>query len=178
MRITVLLITAAFALAGCGNSAPEVSNTPVDNTATTSGGDLETVTAHSADRGNKVPAGSTESGAPGGQTGWSRGGDPIDTTSFDAEIASAEKAFKASPASEPAKKALSAAYFKRGEALTQARQYAAALGDYRKAVKVDPSNADAKRWIDQIIVIYNGLNKEYPKEGEEPPPLEFKKAGA
>ena len=32
-----------------------------------------------------------------------------------------------------------------------------------------------KEWINQIIDIYEGLNKDYPKEGEEPPALPFKK---
>jgi hypothetical protein len=41
-------------------------------------------------------------------------------------------------------------------------------------IKYDPKNEEARGWIDQIISIYNSINKEYPKEGEEPPPLPFK----
>jgi hypothetical protein len=59
-------------------------------------------------------------------------------------------------------------------ALTDARQYASALGDFRRALKYDPSSEEAKTWIDQIIKIYDSMNKEYPKEGEEPPPLPWK----
>jgi cytochrome c-type biogenesis protein CcmH/NrfG len=59
--------------------------------------------------------------------------------------------------------------------LTDARQYASALGDYRKAIKLDPNNAEAKQWIEQIVMIYESINRDYPKEGEEPPPLAFKK---
>ena len=177
MRITILIIAIAFVLSGCGDSAPVSNQASAPSSDQSAGRDLETVTAHSADRGNRAPEGSLPSadGSSGGGSAWSRGGEPIDTTAYDAEIASAEKALKASPDSAEAKKALSAAYYKRGEALTDARQYAAALGDYRKAVKHDPSNADAKRWIEQIVVIYTGMNKEYPKEGEEPAPLPFKK---
>ena len=63
----------------------------------------------------------------------------------------------------------------RGEALKDARQYASALGDYRRALKNDPSNAQAKNWIEQIIMIYDSLGRESPPEGQEPQPLPFKK---
>ena len=62
---------------------------------------------------------------------------------------------------------------KRAVALTDARQYASALGDYRRAVKNDPENEEAKNWIDQIITIYGSLGRTPPPEGEEPPPLPF-----
>jgi tetratricopeptide (TPR) repeat protein len=103
----------------------------------------------------------------GDKSKWTQGGDPIDTSNFDADIAKAEKSGD--------KKALSQAYEKRADALTKARQYAAALGDYRKALKADPSNGDAKNWVDQITMVYESMNREAPKEGEEPPPLPFKK---
>ena len=83
----------------------------------------------------------------------------------------------AGKANDPAaKKALADTYLKRGVALTEARQYASALGDYRRTIKYDPENTEAKEWIDKIIMIYDGMNKSYPKEGEEPPPLPFTKA--
>ncbi|MGH7782825.1 MAG: tetratricopeptide repeat protein, partial [Candidatus Binatia bacterium] len=104
----------------------------------------------------------------------SQSGNPIDTTELTDAVTNAEKASKVKP-SDASKKALADAYFKRGFALTEARQYASALGDYRRALKSDPSNADAQQWIDQIIKIYDSMNKEAPKEGEEPPPLPYKK---
>ena len=61
------------------------------------------------------------------------------------------------------------------DAVRRARQYAAALGDYRRALKNDPDHEDAKKLIDQIVGIYAMLKKEYPKEGEEPAALPFKK---
>ena len=103
------------------------------------------------------------------------GGDPIDTSKFDADITSAEKELKANPSDESAKSALADAYFARGFALTEARQYASALGDYRRAVKLVPGHEESKKWIDQIVGIYSMLKKEAPKEGSEPPPLPFKK---
>jgi tetratricopeptide (TPR) repeat protein len=106
---------------------------------------------------------------------WKQAGDPIDTTKFDADIEKAEKAHKQKPADAATKKALADAYFVRGSALTEARQYASAIGDYRRCIKLDPDNKEAKGWIEQIEMIYNSINREFPKEGEEPPPLPFKK---
>lgn len=171
MKYSLIFAIAVLALSGCGDSAAPVSSG--DNTAAQNERELdrETVIAHSTERSGKSAADKSAGGE--GKSGWSRGGDPIDTSAFDAEIASAKKALDASPNSDDAKKTLSEAYTKRGVALTQARQYAAALGDYRKALKLDSSNQTAKTWIDQIIVIYSGMNKEYPKEGEEPEPLPY-----
>lgn len=97
---------------------------------------------------------------------------PIDVSAYDAEIAKAEKDLKAKPKDETAKNNLSEAYTKRGVALTEARQYASALGDYRRALKY-ASNAEAKSGMDSIVGIYSSLNRESPPEGEEPPPLPF-----
>lgn len=118
------------------------------------------------------PAGGGE--AAGGDAKWSQSGEAIDTAKLDSAIAAAEAAAKAKPADETAKKAAGEAYFNRGMALTEARQYAAALGDFRRALKFDPNNADSKKWIDQITSIYTMLKKEAPKEGEEPKPLPWK----
>ncbi len=111
------------------------------------------------------------------KTKWTQSGTPIDVSSFDTEIAKAEKDLKTKPKDETAKKTVAEAYLKRGIALTEARQYASALGDYRRVLKYDANNEEAKKWIDQIIGIYDSINKDFPKEGEEPPPLPFKKAG-
>lgn len=130
----------------------------------------QTAIAHSLE--NQAPK---DDPAAGQKSKWTQSGDPIDTKEFDAAIAAAEVALGKKPSDADAKKALSAAYFNRAEALTKARQYASALGDYRKAVKHDPSNAEAKEWIDKIIMIYDSIKRGYPKEGEEPPPLPFNK---
>lgn len=114
---------------------------------------------------------------PGEKTKWTQSGNPIDTTDFDTEIKNVQEKIKADPKDESLKIRLADAYVKRAMALTDARQYASALGDYRKAQKLDPTNETAKEWIGQIIQIYSSLNKDYPKEGQEPPPLPFSKQG-
>jgi tetratricopeptide (TPR) repeat protein len=163
-----ILTLALLATAACNNSAPIAVQSNSSSTTTRSNTEKsETAIAHSLEK--QTPPG--DSAPSGGKSKWTQGGEPIDTKEFDTTIASAEAAVKNKPNDEAAKKALSSAYFMRAEALKDARQYASALGDYRRALKNDPSNAQAKNWIDQIIMIYDSLGRESPPEGQEPPPL-------
>lgn len=147
---------------------------------------IESVAAHTTENQNP-PMSNVNSPT---KSSWSQGGDPIDTSKLDEEIKKAEATLIESRRSGPgiqkdqsqasvhvkeAEASLSKALFNRAVALTEARQYAAALGDYRKSFKLDPSNDEAKKWIDQIVLIYGTLKKAYPKEGEEPPPLPYEK---
>ncbi|MFL6373284.1 MAG: hypothetical protein ACJ73D_01330 [Pyrinomonadaceae bacterium] len=161
MKIIVIAICSLL-LAACG-SAPRPVAENSNAVAPASNERPQTAIAHTTEGG--TPPGANSGG--GEKSKWTQGGDPIDTSSYDADIAKAEKGSD--------KKALSAAYVKRADALTKARQYAAALGDYRKALKADPSNPDAKNWVDQITMVYQSMNREAPKEGEEPPALPYKK---
>jgi len=162
---SILIILLAVLSFACGNAPQTVQQN--SNTGRTDRS--QTVIAHSTENQNAVQP------AAGDKGKWSQSGDPIDTKEFDDAVRSAEKALSSKPADPAAKRSLSEAYYKRGVALTDARQYASALGDYRKALKYDPQNTEAKDWIDKIIMIYDGLKKSYPKDGEEPPPLPFTK---
>lgn len=166
------LLTLAFT--GCNNSRPQAVQTPDSNQAPQRNEKMQSVVSHTTEN-QPPPAGNSYNTNAPAKTKWTQSGNPIDTKLFDNEIARAVKAQKANPADGPANYALADAYFKRGFALTESRQYASALGDFRRVIKYDPTNEEAKGWIDQIISIYNSINKEYPKEGEEPPPLPFKK---
>jgi tetratricopeptide (TPR) repeat protein len=181
MKKLMILSLAALIAAGCSNdnqttananlsrpntNNPAVSSQKIDNSLV--------VSSHSTEKKTADPATAPKTD---GKTKWTQSGSPIDTTAFDALVARAEKDSKAKPADEAAKKALAEAYVNRGKALTDARQYASALGDYRRALKLDPNNGEAKQWIEQIVGIYESINRDYPKEGEEPPPLPFKKEG-
>lgn len=164
----ILICLIALAFISCDSNAPRpvAQNT---NAATTSPLDRpQTAISHSSE--NQAPPASNT-----GKSKWTQGGDAFDTSEYDSAIAAAEKKLSGKPSDDAAKKALAEAYYKRAVALTDKRQYASALGDYRRTLKYDPSNPDAKEWIDKIIMIYDGLNKESPKEGEEPPPLPYKK---
>ena len=178
MKKIAVLGFSILIFASCGKPPEQAVNSPAKNT----NNESLTVSSRSQNNPPLAPAnqqipGNAPVTAPktGPKTKWKQDGEPIDTAQFDAEIAGAEKSLKAKPADETAKKALAESYFKRATALTEARQYASALGDYRKALKYDPNNQDAQTWIKQIIGIYDGMNREFPKEGEEPPPLPFNK---
>ena len=167
MRLKFLfLFFAASVLLGCSAAAPVA----VQNTNAPTREDRPQNTIAHGPAGQSPPQGNSTN--PGK---WSQSGGPIDTSKFDKAIADAEKSQKAKPADAAAKSALAQAYYDRGFALTEARQYASALGDYRRTLKLEPDHADAKQWEQQIITIYQMLKKEAPKEGEEPPPLPFKK---
>ena len=158
-RLLLVLSLTTLALA-CNTAAP-VATDPAP--AATPPQRPQTQIAHGDN--TQAPAANTTSK-------WKQSGDPIDTKAFDTAIATAEVAFKKSPSDESIKKKLGDAYFARAMALTDpARQYASALGDFRRAVKYDPSNTEAKEWIDKIVMIYDSMGRAYPKEGEEPPPL-------
>jgi hypothetical protein len=171
MKTALLIITAAM-LVGCAKGPQPVAQ----NSNTGSNGARsdrpQTTIAHTTE-GQPPSAPSANSTGTGGK--WTQSGNPIDTGEFDSAVTAAENALKAKPSDAGAKAALVDAYFKRGFALTEARQYASALGDYRRALKIDPSHEESKKWQQQIIGIYEMMKKEYPKEGEEPPPLPFKK---
>lgn len=95
----------------------------------------------------------------------------IDVSQMTAAIEKADKEAKAKPNDAKAKNALAEAYFVRAFALTEAAQYRSALGDFRKGLKLNPNNEDAKQMHDQIISIFQSIGREPPKEGEEPPPM-------
>lgn len=158
-RLLITLFAGVLAF-GCNTARPTATNTA--NTAAPAKDRPQTQIAH----GDKPQAPAGNSAAQ-----WKQSGDPIDTKELDAAIAASEVAFKKNASDENVKKSLSDAYFKRATALTEARQYASALGDYRRTMKYDPTNTDAKEWIDKIIMIYESMGRSYPKEGEEPPPL-------
>lgn len=171
-KSAIICLSAVFAV-GCGNTnSQQVQKTTPPASEPQRSEKLQTTTAHTTE--NQPQKVLNSDGTPGSNSKWSQGGEAIDTAKFDGVIAAAEKTIKSKPDAE-AKKTLAQAYFDRGFALTEARQYASALGDYRRALKNDPSHEDSQKWIDQIISIYSMLKKNYPKEGEEPPPLPFKK---
>lgn len=182
MKNTFFIAILSLFLYGCGDSKPNVSQQPIEKTENNQN-QPETVAAHTLDKAEEAKAMPTAEDAAkveksDKQTTWTRGGEAIDVSEFNAEIAKSEKDLKAKSTDETLKKNLSDAYTKRGVALTDARQYASAIGDYRKALKYDANNEEAKKWIATITNIYKSMNREVPDEGEEPEPLEFKKEKA
>lgn len=181
MKKLILLACAGLLFISCADTAPEVSKKPTEKKTTLSEKEKETVAAHSVDKEAEI----TKTAPPipkvkrsKEKSKWTQSGDPIDTTKFDEAITKAETALKASPKDAELKSVAAEAYYLRGFALTEARQYAAAIGDYRKSLKHMPDHKGSKKWVSQITMIYKSLNREVPAEGEEPAPLEFKKQKA
>jgi len=166
-KLLVLLVSAMF-IVGCNNAAKPVAQDTNSANPTANTEKSQTAIAHTTE--NQQPPANT--GAP---SKWKQSGDPIDTKALDTEIATAEVAFKKKPDDAVAKKALSEAYYKRADALTAARQYASAIGDYRRTLKYDTNHKEAKDWIEKITMIYDSMNKQAPPEGQEPPPLTLEK---
>jgi len=168
MKAIILIGAAALAAAGCTSGGGTAEQTNAAEPVRT--GKVQSMTDHTFE--NKAqpqpPSGSSMSGR------WSASGDPIDTTELDKAVKDAEAALKSKPSDSTAKSTAAEAYFKRAVALTEARQYASALGDYRKTLKLDPDHKEAQTWQTQIIGIYEMMKKEYPKPGEEPTPLPWK----
>lgn len=98
-------------------------------------------------------------------------GEAIDTSTHNAEIARLEKQAQKSPGDETTRTALAQAYLGRANALKDARQYRVALGDYRRALRYDPDNEEARQMAAVIVSIMKEMDREVPAEGEEPVPL-------
>lgn len=155
-KITIISLLAFF-LIGCNNAAQPTANT---NVAVQNSANSIVVSSHSSDAQKT----SSSESSP-----MSRA---VDVNRVTADIEKAEKEYKKNP---KAKDQLAKAYFERAFALTEAAQYRAALGDFRKGLKLNPNDDDAKAMHDKILEIFKSINREPPGEGEEPTPLPFKK---
>ncbi len=156
---------------GCSSSAPTQVQTNSAPTPTTSKKDEMTVTSHSTEN-QKPPMSQSNSGGSGNSPMQKA----VDVSAMTANIEKAEKDFKAKPSDAKAKETLATAYFERAFVLTKAAQYRAALGDFRKGLKLKPDDQEAKGMHDQIIDIFKSIGREPPKEGEEPPPVPVEKS--
>ncbi|HEX8567820.1 MAG TPA: hypothetical protein VF648_19425 [Pyrinomonadaceae bacterium] len=175
----LLLVFSISFLISCSNSPQQaqISNVNTGAVVTKANENSPLIASSHGAKQAPTPPANTSSSNSGSSTAPMMTGNAtaIDMTEYDAEIAKAEKDFKAKPKDEAAKTALAEAYAKRAFALTEAAQYRAALGDFRKSLKLNPANKEAKSMHDQIVDIFKSLNREPPKEGEEPAPLPFKK---
>jgi cytochrome c-type biogenesis protein CcmH/NrfG len=163
----LLLLT----LEGCGGSAPVAVNQTANRAANqaTAPADRSATSPNAVNTQNApVAAASPKSPAPAG------GGEPVDTSRYDAEIKRLEEKARKNSADQPTRLALAKAYTERGDALTGVRQYRAALGDYRRALRNDPDNKQAQQMSGTIISILKTMGRDIPPEGQEPAPLPLK----
>lgn len=173
-KIIILSFLTVFSIS-CSTAKQPTANTNVStekSVSTESSENSMVVSSHSSAAENSVSLHSTKldsKTSPGENSPMAR---PVDVSQMTADIEKSEKTFKQNQKDEKTKNKLAEAYFVRAFALTDAAQYRAALGDFRKGLKLNPNNTDAKAMHDKIIDIFeNSLHREPPKEGEEPPPL-------
>ena len=158
---------------GRGDSASQSNqNSNASNTASRSG-------AGTASKSKELGATSSHGGATattnGGAAPASSGGDAdralANTAEYDARIEKAAAKADASGASAADKKAASEAYLARANVYRDAgnpRLYKFALGDYRRALRYDPTNREAKEKMDEIVSIYQSMGRPVPTNGLEP----------
>jgi TolA-binding protein len=171
-KIIFLSLTALISI-GCGNSAPTTTqNNTITTAATPKKDDTQPMVTHSSET-QKLPAppSNVKSDAPAGNPPMQKA---VDVTAMTTTIEKAEKDYKAKSTDANAKEVLATAYFTRAFALTDAAQYSAALGDFRKGLKLNPDDKKAKDMHDQIVGIYEGMGRPVPKEGEEKAPMVVK----
>jgi len=167
-----------FSLIGCGGNSPQ-TNAPNTNVAVAvNRNQPETVAAHSTEK--SLPPMTNNAANPSNKPASTSTESPmaraIDVSMQTAKIEAAEKDYKAESSDAKAKANLAAARFERAFLLTDAAQYRAALGDFRKGLNLNPNDAEAKAMHDRIISIFQSINREPPKEGEEPAPMAFNKS--
>ncbi|HVG35987.1 MAG TPA: hypothetical protein VM911_23235 [Pyrinomonadaceae bacterium] len=161
---TAALCLVALGLCACGNStsAPGVTN---QNTVSTN----QTTASQTTTQSARPPSSANSSGTSAPTAAG--GGEFVDTSKYDAEIKRLEERAKKNPADQTTKVALAKAYTDRGDALTGARQYRSALGDYRRALRLNPNDEQARQMSGTIISILQSMKRDVPPEGQEPPPL-------
>lgn len=171
MKKLLILTFTALASISCTSTAqqtPATANT--GNQAIVKSNDSTIVSSHSSETNKPISPTANKTGST--ESPMAR---PIDVTEMTADIEKAEKEYQKNQKDEKAKNELAKAYFVRATALTGAAQYRAALGDYRKGLKLNPTDETARKMHDQILSIFKQIGREPPKEGEEPQPLPFEK---
>jgi hypothetical protein len=112
-----------------------------------------------------------ESSAPpsGTQSGAQSSG--ADTTALDKKVEQAEAKAKAVKATQADKQAAAAAYLERGNFFYNAGNpslYKFALRDFRRTLRYDANNEEARAKQQQIVEIYQSMGRPVPELGDEP----------
>src|SRR5438046_2326365 len=117
MKKLILAASMSAIALGCNSARPVAQNVVATNGTPER---AQTAIAHNTEM-TAPPASNTTSH-------WKQSGTPIETKDLDAAIAAAEVALKKDASNDALKKKLGDAYYNRATALTQAQQYASALG--------------------------------------------------
>jgi hypothetical protein len=164
------LMSATFLCGACGSSAPTKSSTGGAEALPTATVRTHAQTAQPVD----APSTSIAHGAPPPASNAPTLCAPsdTDTSALDKKVETAEQKAKASNATKADKEAAAAAYLERANVFYNAGNpslYKFALRDFRRTLRYDPDNAEARAKRDQIVDIYtNSLHRPVPDLGNEP----------
>jgi hypothetical protein len=95
----------------------------------------------------------------------------MDTAALDAKIEKAEAKAKAKNATQADRNAAAAAYMERADIFMNAGRpmlYKFALRDYRRTLRYQPDNEQARQSVKTIVDIYTSMGRPVPELGNEP----------
>jgi tetratricopeptide (TPR) repeat protein len=133
----------------------------------TKSGEMGATSSHGGGGGAATTTGGAAPAAAGGDADRAL----AKTAEYDARIEKAAAKADAPGASAADKRAAAEAYLARGNVYRDAgnpRLYKFALGDYRRVLRYDPSNREAKEKMDEIVSIYQSMGRPVPTNGLEP----------
>ena len=160
--LLTLFLVAAILSSACGSSDQTNSSRTTQSQQTTRQPSQATAPVADGPPVAVAHGGPPPAGAPS---------DGPDTSALDKKIEQAEAKAKAAGASATDKAAAATAYVERGNVFYNAGQptlYKFALRDFRKALRLDANNAEARAKQDQIVEIYQSMGRPVPDLGNEP----------
>ncbi|HEV7902734.1 MAG TPA: hypothetical protein VGO96_02745 [Pyrinomonadaceae bacterium] len=173
MRNLVLALTCGAALLAPGCGTPSATNNTNGNTNGNAAATTSSNQTFSASNRNLSPVSAAHgdnaappSTAPANNSAQKPG---IDTAALDARIEKAEA--KAKGGAQADKLAAAAALVERANVYRDAGQpslYKFALGDYRRALRYQPDNTEAREKMNEIVSIYQSMGRPVPENGNEP----------
>ena len=173
MRKIILPALVALALlSGCGSTEQPKSASNSNEAGRMSSINQSAQSANTSQQNNASPLAPAH-GAPQGTDEQSpaRTSSSIDTSALDQKIEQAEAKAKAPNATQTDKRLAAAAYLERGNIFYSAGNpslYKFALRDFRRTLRYDPNNEEARAKQDQIVQIYESLGRPVPDLGNEP----------
>ncbi|HEX8069770.1 MAG TPA: hypothetical protein VF546_07460 [Pyrinomonadaceae bacterium] len=165
--LTACALAAACAAAACNPEATTNNTTTTTNTTTTS---TAPPAAQQPAQQPAAPPISTAHGGGGAAAGPAAASERptgVDTAALDEKIEKLEAKIKANGTAAD-RKALASVYLQRANVYRDAgspQLYKFALGDYRRVLKYDPANAEAKDKMDEIVSIYQSMGRPVPTNG-------------
>jgi hypothetical protein len=176
MRSLALALTllAISTLADCTSNEQRSSNQSAANTTTSKTTTVppQTTNPATAPANSELPIAPAHGGSaqpPSNPSGSEQTG--MDTAALDAKIKLADEKAKAQNATAADKLAAAAAYVERADIFYNAGRpmlYKFALRDYRRALRYQPDNQQAREHADMIVSIYQSMGRPVPDLGNEP----------